>query len=275
MSNNQRPSSMLCPSCGRLISTKAKECIHCGWKNSTFFAANSYLQSLLNALGGMVPVLSAICIALYVIALLLDISAIAQPRGLFGLLAPSGEALFRLGMTGAFAMTQGHWWTLVTAIYLHGGILHIFFNLIWLRNLGYITEELFGRSRAFTIFTISGIIGYLVSNLLGVTATIGASGSIFGLLGALIYYGRRRGGAFGAQVYRQVGVWALMAFAFGFMFPNVNNFAHAGGFAGGYLTAMLIGFQEIQIEQRWHRLIATALVAVTVLCFVLMIVTQF
>ncbi|MBN2355566.1 rhomboid family intramembrane serine protease, partial [candidate division KSB1 bacterium] len=216
-------------------------------------------------------ILTGVCIVLYILALLMDMSALAQPRGLFGLLAPSREALQRLGMTGSDGMSQGYWWTLITAIYLHGSLLHIFFNLLWLRNLGYMVEELFGTSRAFIIFTLSGVIGYVVSNLLGVLFTVGASGSIFGLLGALIYYGRKRGGTFGTAVYRQVGIWAIMAFVFGFMLPGVNNFAHAGGFAGGYLTAMMLGFHEFKREQHWHRLLAMALIVITVLCFVLVL----
>lgn len=274
MTNNRRPSSIVCPSCNRLISANAKECMHCGWKNRGFFAAGSWFRSFIYTVGGMVPIISAVCIALYVIAILMDISAIAQPRGLFGLLAPGGESLYRLGMTGAYVLSQGYWWTLITAIYLHGSLLHIFFNLLWLRNLGPIVEELFGTSRAFLVFTLSGVFGYIISNFLGVPFTVGASGSIFGLLGALIYYGRKRGGAFGAAIYRQVGIWALMAFAFGFMFPGINNFAHAGGFAGGYLTAMLLGYHELRKEQHWHRLLAMAMVGLTILCFALILTVR-
>ena len=77
------------------------------------------------------------CVALYVLALLMDPSAIFQTRGMMSFLAPSGEASFKLGMTGAYPVFRyGHWWTVVTAIYLHGGLLHIFFNTMWVRQLG-------------------------------------------------------------------------------------------------------------------------------------------
>ncbi len=267
MFKKQKTGAMLCPNCNRLISANARECIHCGWKNYGVSGLSTGFETLIRSLGGLVPVLMAVCIFLYVISLLMDISAVMQPRGLFGLLAPGGEALYRLGMTGVYPMSQGKWWTLITAIYLHGGLLHILFNMIWLRNVGYAVDELFGTSRAFLIFTLSGIIGFVASNLLGVIFTIGASGSIFGLLGALIYYGRHRGGSFGEAVYRQVGSWALMAFVFGFLFPGINNWAHAGGFVGGYVSAWLLGYQEIRRENGRHRLLAVLAAVLTVAAF--------
>ena len=93
----------------------------------------------------------------------------------------------------------GHWWTLLTAIYLHGSVLHILFNVLWIRQLGPAVEQLYGPSRLVVIFTVAGAAGLLASNLLGLPLTIGASGSIFGLLGALVAFGQKRGGAFGAD----------------------------------------------------------------------------
>lgn len=274
MNRRSTSGSMVCPRCGRLISVNAKACMHCGWKNHGLSGFSSLFRNFLHQSGGMVPVVSGVCVALYLISIVIDLSSLTQPQGLFGLLAPSGEALYRMGMTGSYLLRQGRWWTLITAIYLHGGILHILFNIIWLRQLGYMVEELFGTSRAFLIFTLSGVAGYIVSDFLGVMFTVGASGSIFGLLGALIYYGRKRGGYFGAAIYRQVGSWALMAFLFGFLFPGVNNFAHAGGFVGGFLAAMALGFQEFKHERRWHRILAAVAVAVTVASFVLVFVVR-
>ena len=77
------------------------------------------------------------------------------------------------------------------------------------------------------------MLGFVVSNFVGVPFTVGASGSIFGLLGAMVAFGRRRGGAFGAMVLRQYGQWALVLFVLGFFMSGVNNLAHAGGFVGG------------------------------------------
>src|SRR5207244_9267799 len=136
-------------------------------------------------------------------------------------------------MTGALAWAAGRWWTLVTAIYLHGGLLHILFNVLWIRQLGPAVEQLFGPARLAVIFTVAGAAGFAVSNYAGVPFTIGASGSIFGLLGAMVAYGRQRGGVFGSMVLRQYGQWALVLFVFGVLMAGVNNPAHAGGLAGG------------------------------------------
>ncbi|MCG8607247.1 rhomboid family intramembrane serine protease, partial [bacterium] len=194
----------------------------------------------------------------------------------FGFLSPSGSSLRALGMTGLVAMIEGRWWTLITAIYLHGGLLHILFNVMWIRQLGPVVEDFYGISRAFVIFTLAGVTGFLFSSYafilspsFAVGYTIGASGSIFGLLGALVYYGRQRGGTFGAAVYRQTGQWAIVLFIFGFLFPGVDNFAHAGGFIGGYLSASFFGYSESKPETRTHQLLALGAIAMTVLAFLL------
>ena len=114
--------------------------------------------------------------------------------------APSNRALWAFGAAGAIPWQAGHWWTLLTAIYLHGGLLHILFNVLWIRQLGPEVEELYGPARLVVIFTVSGVAGFVASNAFGVPFTIGASGSIFGLLGAMVAFGQKRGGAFGAAV---------------------------------------------------------------------------
>ena len=171
-------------------------------------------------------------------------------------------------MTGQVPVFQlANWWTLVTAIYLHGNLLHIFFNLMWIRQLGPVVEDLYGAGRFFLIFTISGVFGFLISSLFN-PATVGASGSIFGLLGAVIFYGRDRGGAFGQDLYRQMLNWAIVLFIFGFIWPNVDNYAHGGGFVAGYVSAMLLQYQEKASEKFIHRAIALGVVALTALAFI-------
>jgi len=258
--------SIVCPSCGRLISANAPECIHCGRKNPGLWGFGPVLQKWFGR-AGLVQNLISACVVIYILSLLIDPAAVLNPRGFLGLLSPSLQALDRLGMTGSYALIQGRWWTLITAVYLHGGLIHILFNMLWLRQLGTMVEELFGRSRTFLIFTISGAVGFLFSDLFGITFTVGASGSIFGLLGALICYGRRRGGYFGTAVYRQVGTWAIVLFLFGFLMPAVNNIAHAGGFAGGYLSAQILGYQELRLESVRQKQLALAAFLLTVACF--------
>ncbi|MCE2448936.1 MAG: rhomboid family intramembrane serine protease, partial [Candidatus Latescibacteria bacterium] len=138
--------------------------------------------------------ITVFCGVLYLLALALDPSAIFQTQGLMQILSPSIQASFKLGVTGTVPIfAYKFWWTPITAIYLHGGLLHIFFNMMWVRQLGPVVEELFGPFRLFAIFTIAGITGFIASTLAGHELTLGASGSIFGLLAAAIAYGRRAG----------------------------------------------------------------------------------
>ena len=272
MSLRKTTGSIVCPNCGRLVSVTAKQCISCGRRNPGLWGYGPLLQQLLGD-GSMISLVTGACTILYVMGLLIDPSAILRPQGLLGFLSPSMQALDKLGMTGAFAMSEGRWWTLITANYLHGGLLHIFFNMMWLRQLGVMVEHFYGSARSFVIFTVAGVVGFWASDLVNIPFTVGASGSIFGLLGALIYYGRRRGGTFGAAVYRQVGTWTLVLFAFGFLMPAVNNIAHAGGFIGGLSAAMVLGFHEIRRESSVHRLTAIATGLLTLASFGLALYT--
>ncbi len=266
MINRKTEGSIVCPSCGRLISVAAKECVYCGRKNPGLWGYGPLIQKYLGT-GSMVPLVTGASIVLYVFALLIDPMAIFKMRGIFSLLSPSMGALDALGMTGTYAMSHGRWWTLITAVYLHGGVLHILFNMLWLKQLGYMVEQIYGSSRSFLIFTIAGVVGFVASNALGIQFTIGASGSIFGLLGALVYYGKRRGGVFGSALYRQVGTWTIILFLFGFLMPAVNNLAHAGGFVGGLFAAWIFGYQEISEEKQGHKLAALGVALLTLVSF--------
>jgi rhomboid protease GluP len=195
------------------------------------------LGSLFGSLNPTAIVVAA-CLLLYVVSLVLDFRGMLDSGGFLGLLGPSNRALYRLGMTGGWAWHQGHWWTVASAIYLHGGFLHILFNVLWIRNLGPSVEGIYGAARSFVIFQVAGIGGFVVSNFLAGAPTIGASGAIFGLLGALVAHGRKSGRAL---MTRQILTWAVLLFAFGFLMAGVNNYAHAGGFACGWIAAQAMG----------------------------------
>ena len=252
----------------------ASVCFYCGARAPGLWGFGGSIGSLVRGLDWSRAVM-ALCIVAYVASLLLDLPAATRMRGVFNLLSPSSAALNALGMTGAYAWHHGRWWTLVTAVYLHGGLLHLVFNLFWVRQLAPEVEELFGRSRLTVIFTAGGILGFLVSDLAGVAFSVGASGAIFGLLGALVSYGRSRGGAFGVAIMRQYGHWALILFILGFLMPGVNNLAHAGGFAGGYLAGALLGSRERKPERPLDDVAAAAVLVLTVASFALALWTTF
>ncbi len=266
--------AILCPSCGRLTNADAPVCLVCGRKNPGMWGFAGPLRALFRRLN-FTNAVTAACVALYVVSLVFDPLAALRPRGFFDVFSPTGRALDALGMTGSVAWAEGRWWTLLTAIYLHGGLLHILFNVLWIRQLGPAVEEIYGPARLVVIFTVAGVAGFVASNSLGVPFTIGASGSIFGLLGAIVAFGRKRGGAFGRMVLQQYGQWALVLFVFGFFMPGVNNWAHGGGFAGGFGAGLVLSLAEHRVETAFDWLLAGAAIALTVAGFALALWSAF
>jgi len=266
--------AILCPSCGRLTNADAPACLVCGRRNPGMWGFAGPLRALLRR-RSFVDVVSVACVILYVMSLVFDPQAALQPRGYLNVFSPSLAALRALGATGAVPWQEGQWWTLFTAIYLHGGLLHILFNVLWIRQLGPAVEELYGPSRLVIVFTVAGAAGFVASNLLVYDFTIGASGSIFGLLGALVAFGQKRGGTFGAMVLRQYGQWAVVLFVLGFLMPGVNNIAHAGGFVGGFAAGLMLALAEHRSETAFDQLLAAAAIGVTLLGFGLAIWSAF
>jgi len=252
----------------------APVCFHCGRRNPGLWGFGASLGRLVGDFDFGHAVI-AVCVVAYVASLLLNLPAALHGRGPLSLLSPSSAALNALGMTGSYAWADGRWWTLVTAIYLHGGLLHLLFNLLWVRQLAPEVEELFGRARLMVIFTAGGVLGFVVSDLAQVAFSVGASGAIFGLLGALVSYGRSRGGAFGVAIMRQYGHWALILFLLGFLMPGINNLAHAGGFAGGYLAGAVLGSRERRPERAADGILGGVVLALTILSFALALWTAF
>ena len=200
------------------------------------------------------------CISLYAAALLLQPEALLSGRGMLSFLSPGNRALYQLGMTGGLAWNLGWWWTILTANYLHGGLLHIFFNMMWVRNLAPVSTDVYGPARTFVLFNLSGAAGFYVSNVMSGVPTIGASGGIFGLLAALIVYGRRRGSS---MMSSQLWQWAIILGVFGFIMPGINNWAHAGGFAGGWIAGQLMGLSDEHRESAGVIILALSLIALT------------
>lgn len=264
--------TILCPSCGRLTRADAEECLICGRRRPGMWGLSDVLRRIFRT-GSPTQLITIACIGLYVLSLVIDPAGALRPRGPFEIFSPSGRALQILGATGAFPWLHGEWWTLFTAVYLHGGVLHILFNVLWIRQLGPAVEELYGPARFFVIFTVSGVAGFVVSNILGIPFTVGASGSIFGLLGAMVAFGRRRGGVFGGMVLRQYGQWALLLFILGFFMSGVNNIAHAGGFLVGLAAGLVLSLAERQAETTLDHLIAGGCLVLSLLAFGLAVYT--
>jgi rhomboid protease GluP len=264
MPDSQRK-SILCPNCRRLISGDEPRCPHCGTANpGSWWKNNLWTKSILGQ-SQIIKTIIYVNVGMYIVSLLLNPTARSLSLSFFSFLAPSDQSLVLLGATGTIPIDRFHrWWSLVSANYLHGGILHILFNMIALRQIGPLILQEYGTNRMIIIYTLSGVIGFYVSYVAGVALTIGASAAICGLIGAALYYGKSRGGVYGSVIYRQVGGWAIAIFVFGFLVPGINTWGHGGGIVAGALLGFLFQYQEKRRENLFHKLLAGACVAVTV-----------
>jgi rhomboid protease GluP len=262
--------SVVCPSCGSLVGVRDDKCYSCGRSNPGLWGYGPFIRKLGTDFG-FVPVVIAVSTIMYGLTLLASGPAIM--RGGLSFLSPSSTALELFGMSGAMPVfVRGRWWTLLTASWLHGNLLHILFNMMWVRDLGPTMVDFYGPSRTIIIYTVSGVCGFFLSSLAGYALagvaipflqgaayTIGASASIFGLLGAMVHYGRRGGGS--SFVEATAKRYAVILFIFGLIMPGVDNFAHAGGFLGGYAASAFL--KPSTRERGDHMIAAFACVAAT------------
>ena len=257
-----RPSSILCPSCGQLVGVKDEQCLNCGRRNPGMWGLAHVLRGVRDD-AAFAQLVMWVCGALYLASLAVDLEGV-RAGGMLSFLSPSVESLFMFGASGAVPVFGfGRWWTILSAAWLHGGILHILFNMYWVRNLALPTAHLYGAGRVVIIYTLSGVTGFVASSvagaflpflpsfLRGAGFTVGASASIFGLLGALLYYGRRSGTS---HVTQQAKSLVIVLLIFGFILPGVDNWAHLGGLGGGYLVARWL--DPLEPERGNHLLIA-------------------
>jgi rhomboid protease GluP len=260
----QKWGSVVCRSCGNLVGVNDKQCFTCGRWNPGLWGFAPALNRLGNDLGFTQFVIGA-CVTLYVLMLLTDPNGMNSGVSL-NFLSPSPKSLFLFGESGAVPVFgAGRWWTVLTAGWLHAGLLHIFFNMMWIRQLAPPTSELYGPGRMVIIYTIGGIVGFTASTLAGAfvpflgggSFTVGASAPIFGLLGALVHYGKRGS----SMVGNQAKSWALMLFIFGFIMPGVDNWAHLGGFVGGYAASKFL--DPLRPERLDHLIAALVCLAAT------------
>jgi rhomboid protease GluP len=272
-----RPSSTLCPSCGQLVGVKDDRCLNCGRRNPGMWGFAHLLRGFQDD-SAFAQLVLWFCGALYLASLVADIQGI-QMRGLFSLFAPSVESLFMFGASGAIPVFRfGRWWTLLSAGWLHGSVLHILFNMYWVRALAPGTAHLYGTGRTVIIYTVAGVSGFLASTVIagffpfmpgflrGAGFTVGASASILGLLGALLYYGRRGS----SQVGQQAKSLIVILLIFGFVMPGVDNWAHLGGLGGGYLMAKWL--DPLKPERGDHLLMALGCLVASLLAILVSIV---
>lgn len=158
--------------------------------------------------------------------------------------SPDGALLFDLFQLDKAAVARGEWWRLFTVTLLHGGLLHLFFNMYALYLSGPLVEQLYGR-RLFLLFYLlfaaAGSIGSYVFG--GDLPAVGASGAIFGLFGLLLAASRTHNPVVdrrGRMLLGQIGSLVLINLAIGFIIPRVDNAAHIGGLMAGLWLGFIV-----------------------------------
>jgi len=233
----------LCPSCGALVGINATRCHECG--ANLRFGLAAWSKGLAEFFGGHAPVTVAILIANIVLfaAEIMGTMQAGQFGGLSILWGMNGETLYRLGACFAPSIFQGQeWYRLITAMFLHGGLIHIGFNMMVFLDLGPIVEEVYGSARYLFLYMTMGAASFLVSALAG-HFSLGASGAILGLVGLLIAITTRRGGMYMRELRSRLISWVVTIFAMGLLFTGMrtDNWAHAGGLAAGFVLGKVFG----------------------------------
>jgi membrane associated rhomboid family serine protease len=231
----------LCPACGTLVGSSGAKCYQCGASmNYSFSAASRSLSRWMPQTSPVTYAILTICCIMYALALVitLRVQGFSSGGGLFNLGGISTEVNYRLGASLPQAdIVQP--WRLLMAVFLHGGLLHIGFNMWVLMDIGPMVEELYGSARYLFLFVITGIGGYLVSSAMG-HLSVGASGALLGLVGALLAATTGRQ-SLQAQALRSALIrWLIYIAVLGFVFRGTDNAAHFGGLVSGYILGRLM-----------------------------------
>jgi rhomboid protease GluP len=227
----------LCPSCGALVGINATRCHQCG--ANLRFGLAAWSKGLAEFFGGHAPVTTALLIINVIMFGVSLIRSMKSGAGFSLLGGMSGIELFRLGENVPLRWGIFQWWRMLTATFLHGGLLHIGMNMMVLLDIAPVVEELYGSSRFLFLYVMCGLGGSALSTFFGKGPSVGASGAILGLIGVLIAMTSKRGGAAMQALRSRLISWVVTIFAFGFLVPGIDNWGHFGGLITGFALGKL------------------------------------
>ncbi len=183
------------------------------------------------------PIIMFLCIAYFVVELIYS--------GMGGLLSFNTRDLLVLGANNATLVQNYHEvWRLASYMFLHGSLIHLLVNMYSLYILGTQLETYLGRFKYLTIYLISGICGGMLSCIASHSASVGASGAIFGLLGAMAYFGYHYRLYLGNVLKNEIIPIIALNLFIGFTIPGIDNFCHIGGLIGGFFAVMALGIKN-------------------------------
>jgi len=260
----------MCPSCRAFVEDGASQCPYCEQQLGPRVIDQRHPADVA---GGLIPHARFTTMMILIVN-----SALFAATIVYGMnqgnessvLGLSGPVLFQFGAKWSPAVFAGQWWRLVTAGFLHGGLLHIAMNTWALMDLGAQVEEIYGSSRLLVFYFIATVSGFLASTFWSASLSVGASAGIFGLIGAMIAIGVRHNTALGSAIRGLYIRWAMYGLLFGLL-PGlaIDNAAHLGGLAAGFIAAYLAGEPGrpgSTMEKFWSATAGLTLI-VTAYCF--------
>jgi rhomboid protease GluP len=262
----------MCPHCRAFITTRDRVCPYCNEAVGPR-AVETREGGGGSILGGFIPH------ARFVTSMILLVNAaLYLATGLYSMRSGQGnlmnldmETLWEFGAKLSRSILGGQWWRLVTAGFLHGGLIHIGMNSWVMFDLGAQVEEIFGQSRLIVIYFCASVGGFLASTLWSSALSIGASAAIMGLIGAMIALGTMHRSAVGDAIRKVYVRYAIYMVIFGLLVPNIDNAAHFGGLATGFVVARLGGLPRLNSRSEYFwRIASYVCLALTALCFLKM-----
>lgn len=265
----------ICPNCRAFISRADRVCPYCEFELAPKPKAN---LDTVRAISGLLPRDGQITIYILAIngflylAMMLFNNQNTQGGGYSGL---SGVTLFLFGAKESSYIFHGEWWRLITAGFLHANLIHIGVNSWSLFNLGPQVEESYGTGRLLVIYVLSSICGFLASAIFSLSLSVGASAGICGLIGAMIAFGMNERSSFGDYLKTNYAISAISMLLLSSFVSSIDNWAHFGGLAGGFVVGYIAGHPGIwkPKQERYWDVAGLAMVGLVVICFVVQLFT--
>ncbi len=265
----------ICPNCRAFISRADRVCPYCEFELApapkTNIDAARTLGSLMPQNGQLITYILSVNVFLYLAMALFNQMNVTGGE-IFNL---SGGTLFLFGAKEPNYIFHGEWWRLITAGFLHAGVMHIGMNSWALYSLGGQAEEAFGPGRLLVIYVFGSITGFLASSIFAPSLSVGASAGIFALIGAMIAFGIQQKSTLGSYVksaYTKVAIWAILI---SFLIPFTDNWAHIGGLAGGFAAAYVAAHPNLSLprQERYWNIAGLGVAGIVVLSFIIQLLS--
>jgi rhomboid protease GluP len=248
----------MCPNCRAFVTTSDRVCPYCDMALGPKAIERRQPGEIL---GGLIPHARFTTVMILLINTGLFIADYISPQ----------SGILQYGASVPWSFMQGQWWRLVTAGFLHSGILHILMNSWVLFDLGAEVEQIYGTSRLMVFYFISTVTGFLFSSKFGFNQSVGSSAGIFGLIGAMLAFGFTDRSSLGAAVKALYVRWLVYLMVLSFI-PGVDFRAHIGGLSGGFVVGWLASTPRARLMWKESLLkgLAAACLALTALSFAMM-----